>query len=77
MTDDFDIEIRSTLAVMVAEAPDPLSLDDRDRQTASPHCVANMVVPRKGLRCSVCGRRDRHWSGRAGSGHSRWRCCSR
>jgi hypothetical protein len=35
MTDDFDSEIRSTLAVMVAEAPDPLSFDDLDRQTAT------------------------------------------
>jgi hypothetical protein len=36
MIDDFDREIRSTLAVMVAEAPDPLSFDDLARQTASP-----------------------------------------
>ena len=35
MTDDFDSEIRSALAVMVAEAPDPLSFDDLDRQTAT------------------------------------------
>ena len=36
MTDAFDTDIRATLAVMVAEAPDPLSFDDLARQTASP-----------------------------------------
>ena len=35
MTDTIDREIRSALAVMVADAPDPLGFDDLARQTAS------------------------------------------
>ncbi len=36
MTDDFDTEIRSTLAEMVGEAPDPPSFDDLARHIAPP-----------------------------------------
>ena len=47
MTDDFDREIRSALAVMVAEAPDPLSFGDLARETASPRTSRSQWSPGK------------------------------
>jgi hypothetical protein len=52
MTDDFDTEIRSTLAAMVAEAPDPLSFDDLALQAVAPTQPRTRWFPGKAFAAS-------------------------
>lgn len=52
MTDALDTEIRSALAVMVAEAPDPLSFDDLALQAVSPTQPRTRWSPRKAFAAS-------------------------
>ena len=53
MTDALDTEIRSALAVMVAEAPDPLSFDDLALQAVSPTQPRTRWSPGKAFAASL------------------------
>jgi hypothetical protein len=53
MTDALDTEIRSTLAAMVAEAPDPLSFDDLALQAVSPTQPRTRWSPGKAFAASL------------------------